>query len=190
MKICPACQAEMEDSVKYCLVCGRFLGETAPEPEAPVGEAAEPEAPAAEEDPAEEAPAQEPEPAEEPVAEPDEPAEPAEPEEPAEPAAPAAEEDKTEEAPQKEENSLSTLQYFLLEALFAVPVIGIVFMFIWSLGQPKNGALKRFSASVLIWRLILYIILFTLFISLLLTAGRWVPRIAGLISTVRSVLTH
>ncbi|MDO4543288.1 MAG: zinc-ribbon domain-containing protein [Clostridia bacterium] len=54
--------------------------------------------------------------------------------------------------------TLSTGAYFGLMILFAIPVIGLIFMFIWACGQPKNKSLKRFSAAALILRLITLIL--------------------------------
>lgn len=53
---------------------------------------------------------------------------------------------------------LNTFQYMMLMLLFSIPVVGLVFLFIWGTGNPKNPSLKRFSAAVLLWRLILAVL--------------------------------
>lgn len=182
MKICPACKAENENTAKFCLVCGRLLsGAEIIEDPAPEEPAAAPGETPFEEPVREEIPVEEDkeEPVfEEPAAE--EPAEPAEPEvtaeEPEEPA--AGEPAQKESAPEKKaRGTLTTGQYFLLEGLFAIPVIGTVCLFIFSLSHPKNDSLRRFSSSVLIWRLILYLIAFIVLALMLFRFKEWAPKI-------------
>lgn len=54
--------------------------------------------------------------------------------------------------------TLSTAQYFFLIVLFCLPVIGLIFLFVWGCGNPKNDSLKRFSLAILIMRLIAWIL--------------------------------
>lgn len=54
---------------------------------------------------------------------------------------------------------LNTFQYMMLMLLFSIPVVGLIFLFVWGTGNPKNPSLKRFSAAVLLWRLILAVLL-------------------------------
>lgn len=55
--------------------------------------------------------------------------------------------------------TLSTGQYFWSSVLFSIPILGLVFLFIWGCGEPKNGSLKRFSLAMLIARLLIWIII-------------------------------
>ena len=71
--------------------------------------------------------------------------------------------------PDESRNKLSTIQFMLLELLFCIPAVGLVFLFIWGAGRPRNETLRRFSASLLIWRLIIYITLLVVFICLVLS---------------------
>lgn len=189
MKICPACKAENENSAKFCLVCGRIL--TGAEiVEDPVREE-EPAPGTPEEEKVFEEPVREEPPREEPKPEP-------EPEKPFEEPAPEEKPEeepelKEEPAPAKKEKTagvLTTGQYFLLEALFAIPVVGIVCLFIFSLSHPKNDSLRRFSASVLIWRLILCLVLFVLFAIFLFNFKEWGPALAARLNTFEGVVIH
>lgn len=189
MKYCSACGAEMADTAKYCLVCGHVLSGTvteeepaaAPEQEACAAAAAEEpcvqEAPAAPEGPAEEPAGTEETPEAEERAEETPEEEPADTEEP---------------EPEKEQGTgmLTTVQYFLLEALFAVPVVGTVCLFIFSLCNPKNENLRRFSASVLIWRLIIYILLVAALVVLLLNFRSWAPKLAQYANSFSATVIH
>lgn len=170
MKYCPSCQYQTEEDAKFCPECGAPMedmpSDTAPvevepeaapceKPEEPAPEeAAETPAEAPEEEPAAEEPAaEEPAPAaEEPVQEPVCAV-------PAVTAAPAAAAAAPVPAQKDDSQLLSTFSYMMLQVLFRIPVIGIVFLFIWGAGSPKNASLKRYSASVLIWRLIGFILL-------------------------------
>lgn len=49
---------------------------------------------------------------------------------------------------------LTTFQYILLQILFCIPLVGLVFLFVWSFGRTKNISLKRFARSYLILQLI------------------------------------
>lgn len=205
MKYCPACHAEMADTAKYCLVCGHVLSaqeiqeEPVADTESTVTEPAEPVCPEEPQTAAEPEPAPE-EPAPETAEEPTEPAgegpecagtdmekvagaDLSEEEEPAEP-----EETEPEEGPGT--GMLTTWQYFLLEALFAIPVIGTVFLFIFSLGRPKNESLHRLSASVLIWRLIIYIVLVAALAVALINFKEWAPKLAEYLDSFSSVAMH
>lgn len=58
---------------------------------------------------------------------------------------------------------LTTFQYILVQILFCIPVVGLVFLFVWSFGRTKNISLKRFARSHLILQLI------SLFLAMLAT---------------------
>ncbi len=173
MKLCPYCGSELNDDAKFCGECGKPLPEDAP---------AVTEAPA------------EPEP-QEPA--PEEPAAPAEPViAPAEPvivpAAPVAEPVQdmpviTQMPPKKQ--MLSTFQYVVLTMLYSIPVIGLVFLFIFGAGHPKNGSLKRFSAALLILRLVFWIAVLALLIVAMVKNGRLLSDALGqLVPAVENLL--
>ena len=143
MKPCPYCGSELADDARFCGECGKSLPE-----EAPVAAEAPAEAPA------------------EPAAEPVRPEAPA----PA-PQAPVTEAPVVTQMPPRKQ-MLSTFQYFALSLLYALPVIGLVFLFIFGAGHPKNGSLKRFSAAMLILRLLFWIALFALLIVAMVKNGR------------------
>lgn len=149
MILCPVCGDNVPEGTKFCSSCGAAIEQPQPENPAPVGE----------------------EKAEEAVVE----ALPVEEELPSilmEESTPAPEEaaieaDTAETVPMEaipttvveelppKKLLLSTFQYILLMLLFSIPVIGLIFLFVWGVGQPKNPSLKRFAAAVLILRLLL-----------------------------------
>lgn len=212
MKICPDCKAENADSAKFCLVCGHLLTkaditeempgtagtseadtsygepnkpefgteedrfEDVPETDAPKTDAPETDAPETEA-PETEAP------------EADVPEDDAETygKECAPIDLPASEEPAKDV---KEAGLLKTWQYFLLEVLFALPLIGTVCLFIFSLSRPKNESLRRFSASRLIWRLILYILVFVLVAVFLIRFDHWAPRFAAFFDLLNGGAVH
>ena len=49
---------------------------------------------------------------------------------------------------------MSTAGYIFSTILFHIPVIGIIFLFIWGCGRPKNISLKRYALAWLIMRLL------------------------------------
>lgn len=183
MKQCPYCGSELNDDAKFCVECGKPIPEDVPV-------AAET-------------------PAEEPVEAPAEPAEvpvepvPAEPviapaapvaaaaavvEEPAAPAEAPAEMPVITEKPSRKQ-LLSTFQYFALSLLYALPVIGLVFLFIFGAGHPKNGSLKRFSAALLILRLLFWIAVLALAIVAMVKNGRLLTEALGqLVPAVENLL--
>lgn len=126
MKHCPVCGTELADTAASCFHCGKTLTEAEAAPVTPAVEPA-PEEKA-------EVPAQ---PVQAPVAEPE-----------------AIPQQPVVVVPPKK-LLLNTFQYMLLMLLFSIPVVGLIFLFIWGTGHPKNPSLKRFSAAVLLWRLIL-----------------------------------
>ncbi len=156
MKQCPYCGSELNDDVKFCGECGRSLTAEAPiAAEAPVEPAAA-----------------------EPVAE-------------AVPVAPVV---PVQEAPQTEvaaadmpvvtqvpsrKQMLSTFQYIVLSLLYGLPVVGLVFLFIFGAGHPKNSSLKRFSAAMLILRLLFWIVLLALTIVAMVRNGRMLSDALG-----------
>lgn len=178
MKYCPTCGNAVDDAVKFCFRCGHafpvapvYPAET-PAADAPLDSAAVPEteAPVAAE-PVDGMPA-----AETAVPETQDPSpfvmetsapesalapEPAVAPEPAPAFVPTPEPaHNAPQAPQKPRKELlSTVQYILLILLFCIPVVGLVCLFIFGCGNPKNTSLKRFSLAVLILTLIVWILL-------------------------------
>ena len=49
---------------------------------------------------------------------------------------------------------MSTAGYIFSTILFHIPVIGIIFLFVWGCGRPKNISLKRYALAWLIMRLL------------------------------------
>ena len=195
MKTCPVCQKMLTDQAKFCYYCGASLLNADPI-EAPVAEPAADAEPVAEEPvKAEPAPVPEAAPIEtepnaihasEPVEEPAPETEPnaidaSEPiEEPApivmpEPSpAPAVEPAPT---PVKAETPvlatdtrslMTTAGYIFTTLLFAIPVVGLVFMIIWGCGKTKNISRKRFSLACLIMRLICYVVVLAVAVFMLI----------------------
>ncbi len=155
MKQCPYCGNELADDAKFCVECGRSLQENEP-----VETPAEPEAPVqAPEAPIVTAPVV-------PVV-----VAPEEPERPKAAEAAPADMPVITEMPSKKQ-LLSTFQYILLTLLYALPVIGLIFLFIFGAGHPKNGSLKRYSAAMLILRLLFWIAVLALAIVAMVTNGR------------------
>ena len=168
MKLCPFCGSELNDDAKFCGECGKPLPEEAPlKTEIPAEPAAaEPAAPA------------------EPVIAPAEPV--------IVPAAPVAEPVQdmpviTQMPPKKQ--MLSTFQYVLLTMLYSIPVIGLIFLFVFGAGHPKNGSLKRFSAALLILRLVFWIVVLALLIVAMIKNGRLLSEALGqLVPAVTNLL--
>ena len=164
MKLCPFCGSELNDDAKFCGECGKPLPEEAPlKTEIPAEPAAaEPAAPVIA--------------AAAPVAA------------PAEPVAEAPQDMPviTQMPPKKQ--MLSTFQYVLLTMLYSIPVIGLVFLFIFGAGHPKNGSLKRFSA-LLILRLVFWIAVLALLIVAMVKNGRLLSDALGqLVPAVTNLL--
>lgn len=169
MKLCPFCGSELNDDAKFCGECGKPLPEEAPLrtdiPAEPV--AAEPVAA---------------EPAAAVIA-------PVEPAAPAEPVAEAPQDMPviTQMPPKKQ--MLSTFQYVVLTMLYSIPVIGLVFLFVFGAGHPKNGSLKRFSAALLILRLVFWIAVLALLIVAMIKNGRLLSDALGqLVPAVTNLL--
>lgn len=70
---------------------------------------------------------------------------------------------------------LTTAQYFFLTILFHLPVIGLVFLFVWGCGKPKNISLKRYSLAMLTLRLIGYFLLLAGTVAFLLGLSGLIP---------------
>ena len=84
---------------------------------------------------------------------------------------------------------LSTFQYVVLTMLYSIPVIGLVFLFIFGAGHPKNGSLKRFSAALLILRLVFWIAVLALLIVAMVKNGRLLSDALGqLVPAVTNLL--
>ena len=84
---------------------------------------------------------------------------------------------------------LSTFQYVVLTMLYSIPVIGLVFLFIFGAGHPKNGSLKRFSAALLILRLVFWIAVLALLIVAMIKNGRLLSDALGqLVPAVTNLL--
>ena len=167
MKLCPHCGSQLSDDAKFCVECGQALPEDAPQvtpaPEAPAAEA--PAAPA----PVEAAPV--------PAAAPCEP-----------PVAPSADGPIITQMPPKKQ-MLSTFQYVLLTMLYSIPVIGLIFLFVFGAGHPKNGSLKRFSAALLILRLVFWIVVLAGLIVAMIKNGRLLSEALGqLVPAVTNLL--
>ena len=160
MKLCPFCGSELNDDAKFCGECGKPLPEEAPlKTEIPAEPAAAVVAAAA------------------PVAA------------PAEPVAEAPQDMPviTQMPPKKQ--MLSTFQYVLLTMLYSIPVIGLVFLFVFGAGHPKNGSLKRFSAALLILRLVFWIAVLALLIVAMVKNGRLLSDALGqLVPAVTNLL--
>jgi len=151
MKQCPYCGCDLADDAKFCPECGKALAE-----ETPVAETAPVEAG---EEPAI-APTAVPAPVAEPVQQP------------------------TEEMPTitqvpSKKQMLSTFQYLALSLLYAIPVIGLIFLFVFGAGHPKNASLKRFSAARLILRLLFWIVVLALLIVAMVKNGRLLSDALG-----------
>ena len=164
MKHCPYCGSELADDVKFCSECGRELP-AEPAVETPV----EAHAAAPVEAPAEPSPAVVPVPV-------------------AAPEQPAGEMPVITQVPSKKQ-MLSTFQYAALSLLYAIPVIGLIFLFIFGAGHPKNASLKRFSAALLILRLLFWILVLALLIVAMVKNGRLLTDALGqLIPAVENLL--
>lgn len=170
MKLCPFCGSELNDDAKFCGECGKPLPEEAPlkaeipaEPAAAEPVAAEPAAPVVA--------------AAAPVAAPAEPV-----------AEPAQDMPVITQMPPKKQ-MLSTFQYVLLTMLYSIPVIGLIFLFVFGAGHPKNGSLKRFSAALLILRLVFWIAVLALLIVAMVKNGRLLSDALGqLVPAVTNLL--
>ena len=165
MKQCPYCGSELNDDAKFCGECGKPLPEEAPLRTEVPAEPVEAEPAAAVIAPVEPAAA------------------------PAEPVAEAPQDMPviTQMPPKKQ--MLSTFQYVLLTMLYSIPVIGLVFLFIFGAGHPKNGSLKRFSAALLILRLVFWIAVLALLIVAMVKNGRLLSDALGqLVPAVENLL--
>lgn len=167
MKQCPYCGNSVLDDAKFCVECGKSLVEDAPAVEAAPAEAPEQivaETPAV----------------------------------PAEPivavTAPEPPSTAVDDAPvitqiPSRKQMLSTFQYILLSLLYGLPVIGLIFLFIFGAGHPKNASLKRFSAAMLVLRLVFWIVLLALLIVAMVKNGRLLTDALGqLIPAVGNLL--
>ena len=164
MKQCPFCGNELNEDAKFCGECGKPLPEDAPAA-IPVEAPAAPVAPV---EPAE---------APEPVAE-----------VPAKPAEVLTDMPVITQVPSRKQ-MLSTFQYIALSLLYALPVIGLVFLFVFGAGHPKNVSLKRFSAAMLVLRLVFWIVLLALLIVAMVKNGRLLSDALGqLIPAVENLL--
>lgn len=161
MKQCPYCGNSILDDAKFCGECGKSLVEDAPAAEAPEQIVAE--APAAPAEPIVAVTAPEP---------------------------PSAADDAPviTQIPSRKQ-MLSTFQYILLSLLYGLPVIGLIFLFIFGAGHPKNASLKRFSAAMLVLRLVFWIVLLALLIVAMVKNGRLLTDALGqLIPAVENLL--
>ncbi len=161
MKQCPYCGNSILDDAKFCGECGKSLVEDAPAAEAPEQIVAE--APVAPAEPIVAVTAPEP---------------------------PSAADDAPviTQIPSRKQ-MLSTFQYILLSLLYGLPVIGLIFLFIFGAGHPKNASLKRFSAAMLVLRLVFWIVLLALLIVAMVKNGRLLTDALGqLIPAVENLL--
>lgn len=161
MKQCPYCGSELNDDARFCVECGKPLPVDAPVEAAPAEEPVEApaEAPAAE-------PVTETAAVPAPIVE-----------APEAPEAPADMPVITEKPSRKQ--MLSTFQYVLLSLLYGLPVIGLVFLFVFGAGHPKNQTLKRYSAAMLILRLVFWIAILALLIVAMVRNGRLLSTALG-----------
>ena len=162
MKQCPYCGNSVLDDAKFCVECGKSLVEDAPAVEAPEQIVAEAPAPSAEPIVAVTAP---------------------------EPPSVAADDAPVITQIPSQKQMLSTFQYILLSLLYGLPVIGLIFLFIFGAGHPKNASLKRFSAAMLVLRLVFWIVLLALLIVAMVKNGRLLTNALGqLIPAVENLL--
>ena len=164
MTLCPFGGSELNDDAKFGGECGKPLPEEAPlKTEIPAEPAAaEPAAPVVA--------------AAAPVAA------------PAEPVEPAQDMPVITQMPPKKQ-MLSTFQYVLLTMLYSIPVIGLIFLFVFGAGHPKNGSLKRFSAALLILRLVFWILVLAGLIVAMIKNGRLLSDALGqLVPAVTNLL--
>ena len=165
MKLCPFCGSELNDDAKFCGECGKPLPEEAPQREDMPAEPVEAEPAAAVIAPVE------------PAAAPTEPV-----------AEPAQDMPVITQMPPKKQ-MLSTFQYVLLTMLYSIPVIGLIFLFVFGAGHPKNGSLKRFSAALLILRLVFWIVVLAGLIVAMIKNGRLLSEAIGqLVPAVTNLL--
>lgn len=187
MKRCPYCGSDLEDQAKFCVECGKLIPEGAPIPQAaPAKPAAAPAAPAAAQASPQAAPqaARPAAPQAAPAA-----ARPAAPQQQkapvqAMPAAPQAVTEASEDLPvitqmPPRNQMLSIFQYIALSLLYCLPVIGLVFLFLFGAGHPRNASLKRFSAAMLILRLLFWIVVLALAIVAMVRNGRLLSDALG-----------
>lgn len=61
---------------------------------------------------------------------------------------------------------MTTAGYIFSTILFHIPVIGIIFLFVWGCGRPKNISLKRYALAWLIMRLlcVVFLLSFAVFV--------------------------
>lgn len=173
MKQCPYCGSELNDDARFCVECGKPLPAEAPVTVVPPVAEEPAAAPVTTEVPVAK------EPAATPVAVPES----AKPAAPAEPEMPVI----TQLPPKKQ--MLSTFQYIALSLLYGLPVIGLVFLFVFGAGHPKNGSLKRFSAAMLILRLLFWILILAGLIVAMVKNGRLLTDALGqLVPAVTNLL--
>ncbi len=180
---CPNCGNELNDEAKFCVECGMPITETA---EAVSQNSEETESAAAAEQ--EESPAEENSlveeneqvseaaiPSEEAVQPVREEEKETAAEETALPVSESRKEPVTVVSGTDSKLLLTSAQYFFLILLFHIPVIGLIFLFVWGLGRPRNLSLKRFSLAVLILRLIGWLIMLLCTIAVLLGVSGLIP---------------
>jgi len=63
---------------------------------------------------------------------------------------------------------MTTAGYIFTTLLFAIPVVGLVFMIIWGCGKTKNISRKRFSLACLIMRLICCVVVLAVAVFMLI----------------------
>ena len=184
MSKCPNCGSDIPDGNKFCRICGTALAqeETVGNVEAAMPEQAPAEpAPAAPAAPAYTAPAQPTQPAQPTFTPPAQPAQPAytapaptytPPAQPAYTATqPIYNQTTVVRASSVDEPGMTWGAFFWTRVLFSIPIVGFIFVLIWSFGGSANRTRVHYARSYLFPGLIIFGILLVVFIILAITGS-------------------